>query len=149
MRRVEVEWVLGGEEQWREVVDYIVKHCPEVRVFALYGELGSGKTTFVRHFLGRLGCKDAVHSPTFTLINAYEVNGQLAYHIDLFRTRSALEWLDIGVDELFEGNNYVFIEWPQQIEKLLPKSITLAIFIEVQEDHTRRVRLKSLAEEHD
>lgn len=137
-----VEWILRSEEQWGEVVEYILRHYPEMRVFALYGELGSGKTTFVRCFLQRLGCRDTVHSPTFTLINAYELHGCLAYHIDLFRSRSTVEWLDIGVDELFSGENYVFIEWPSRIEKLLPKNITLAIFIEVMEDGSRRVRLK-------
>lgn len=88
-------------------------------VLALYGDLGAGKTCFIRGLAHGLGCSRTVHSPTFTLINEYP--GRLPlYHMDLYRIRDADEALDLGLDDYLFGNGVCAIEWAERIEPLLP-----------------------------
>ena len=89
--------------------------------FALYGEMGVGKTTFVNELMQQMGVEDHTSSPTFSIINEYfSVNYGTIFHFDFYRIKDELEALDIGVEEIFEGNDFCFIEWPEKIENLLP-----------------------------
>ena len=80
----------------------------------LSGDLGAGKTTFVKYVLAKLGCKDHVTSPTFSLINIYELKQHSIYHCDFYRIKSDLELINLNLDEFIE-KNIVFIEWPEII----------------------------------
>ncbi len=93
------------------------------KVFALYGQMGAGKTTFIKAICTELGVKGRMSSPTFSLINEYLTSsGQKIYHFDFYRIKSEKEAFDLGYEEYFYSGNYCFIEWPDKIENLLPEN---------------------------
>lgn len=106
-------------------------------VFAFYGKMGAGKTTFVKALCEVLGVEDAVSSPTFAIVNEYEAaNGCPIYHFDFYRIKRLSEAYDMGCDEYFYSGNPCFIEWPELIEEILPEE-TVKVTIEEQTDGTR------------
>ena len=107
-------------------------------VITLNGNLGSGKTTFVKGVLIGLGYKDEVTSPTYTLINEYNADFNII-HIDCYREKNINRWLNIGLIDYFEGNNVLFIEWPENIKSILPKE-TNDIFFEIVNFNERLIR---------
>ncbi len=112
--------------------------APE-RVFAFYGEMGSGKTTFIKAFCRVLGSNDVVTSPTFTLVNEYnDENRNSLYHFDFYRIKRIEEVFDMGFEEYVDSGNYCFLEWPERISELLPESYVY-ISIEVSEDEKRKI----------
>jgi tRNA threonylcarbamoyladenosine biosynthesis protein TsaE len=103
------------------------------------GEMGSGKTTLISKIINQLGSKDTVSSPTFSIINQYQLNdNQLVNHFDFYRIKSQHEALDIGVEEYFYSNDYNFIEWSEKIPDLLPPYFT-SITIEKIDESTRKL----------
>jgi tRNA threonylcarbamoyladenosine biosynthesis protein TsaE len=102
------------------------------RVFAFHGELGAGKTTFIKAICEALGVRDAMSSPSFSIVNEYyDANGTPVYHFDLYRLKSSEEALDLGMEEYLYSGNYCFVEWPERAEEILPQE-TVHIFIDVQ-----------------
>lgn len=92
------------------------------RIFAFHGELGAGKTTFIKAICAELGVNDAMSSPSFSLVNEYhDKNGNSIYHFDLYRLKSPEEAFDIGMEEYLYSGNYCFVEWPERAEELLPE----------------------------
>ena len=95
---------------------------PDERVFALYGEMGAGKTTFIKALCQVLEVEDSVSSPTFAIVNVYTTsNGQQVNHFDCYRMKTIEEAYDIGYEDYFYGGDYCFIEWPEIIEPLIPE----------------------------
>jgi tRNA threonylcarbamoyladenosine biosynthesis protein TsaE len=92
------------------------------KVFAFYGEMGAGKTTFIKAVCRELGVADVVNSPTFALVNEYlsATTGETVYHFDFYRIRDLREAYDLGVEEYFYSGAVCLIEWPEKIEALLP-----------------------------
>jgi tRNA threonylcarbamoyladenosine biosynthesis protein TsaE len=102
------------------------------RIFAFLGDLGSGKTTFIKALCNELAVIDIVSSPTFSLINEYRNEaGDTIYHMDFYRINSINEALDIGIEDYLTANYYCFIEWPEKIENLLPNQTT---YVKITED---------------
>lgn len=105
-----------------ELNDYLKKH----KVIAFSGELGSGKTTLISSLCSMLGVKDAVGSPTFSLINEYAYleggNSKRIFHIDAYRLKSAEEARQAGIEECFDVDGYCFVEWPEKLGDMLPES---------------------------
>ena len=94
------------------------------RLFCLYGEMGAGKTTFVKAFCRELNVADEVASPTFSVINEYLCkDGSRVYHFDFYRIKRVDEALDLGIEDYFESGSFCFIEWPGIIEELLPADV--------------------------
>ena len=91
-------------------------------VIAINGELGAGKTTFIKGVLKGLHYNENVTSPTYTLVNEYDAKFKII-HIDCYREQKLNRWLDIGIMDYLMGNNVVFIEWSEYIEKILPKNM--------------------------
>lgn len=110
-----------------------------VHIFALYGSMGAGKTTFVSAICDVLGVKDEVASPTFTIVNEYmAADGTPIYHFDFYRTDKIEEVMDIGYDEYISGDGLLFMEWPEKIEDILPEE-ALKVTIKEEPDGSRSI----------
>lgn len=110
-------------------------------IFAFSGQMGSGKTTFIRALCEALGVTESVNSPTFAIVNEYlSGTGNPIYHFDFYRIKSLQEALDIGLEDYLYSGHLCLIEWPEYIEKLLPEE-TVKVAIEEQEDGSRIVKM--------
>lgn len=93
------------------------------KVILFHGEMGAGKTTFIKQLAKELGVTEATSSPTFSLVNEYHTaNNQIVYHFDFYRLKNEIEALDMGVDEYLYSGNWCFIEWAENIPNLIPDS---------------------------
>lgn len=116
-----------------------IDNMPQGKVFAFYGKMGAGKTTFIKAICEELGVKDVITSPTFAIVNEYEGDGNATiYHFDFYRIKKLDEVYDMGYEEYFLSGNPCFIEWPELIEDLLPEDVT-KVTIEESEDGSRLV----------
>ena len=113
-------------------------------VFALYGKMGAGKTTFIKALCQKLGVEDVVTSPTFAVINEYrsDIAGELIYHFDFYRIKKLEEVYDMGYEDYFYSGALCFIEWPELVEELLPGN-TIRVTIEELEDGSRKLTMES------
>ncbi|MBO4418058.1 MAG: tRNA (adenosine(37)-N6)-threonylcarbamoyltransferase complex ATPase subunit type 1 TsaE [Bacteroidales bacterium] len=111
----------------------------ENRLIAFYGNLGAGKTTFIKALCDRLGVDDNVCSPTFTIVNEYRAaDGDSVFHFDFYRIDSLREAQDLGLDEYFYSGCFCFMEWPEKIAELLPEE-TVEVHIEPLDESTRKI----------
>ena len=106
------------EEAARE----FIKNMGDDTVFAFYGKMGAGKTTFIKALCKLLGVEDEVNSPTFAIINEYrsQTTAELIYHFDFYRIKKLDEVYDLGYEDYFYSGALCFIEWPELVEELLP-----------------------------
>ena len=121
----EKKGLLLFDEQGKEVSALEILRLSEPhRVFAFDGQMGAGKTTFIKKLCEEMGSADVVNSPTFAIVNVYDVErpyrGEV-YHFDCYRLKDIREALDFGAEEYLYSGNYCFIEWPEKIEALLPE----------------------------
>lgn len=102
----------------------LLQNHPNKKVFAFYGQMGAGKTTFIKEICKALGVIDNTSSPTFSIINEYKTNnGEKVFHFDFYRLKNETEAYDLGYEDYLYSNNYCFIEWPEKIENLLPEDL--------------------------
>lgn len=115
-------------------------------VFAFYGKMGAGKTTFIKAVCEELGVSDVVTSPTFAIVNEYrsDLAGELIYHFDFYRIKKLEEVYDMGYEDYFYSGAVCLVEWPELIEELLPDN-TVKVTIEEVENGARRLTLEELA----
>ena len=97
-----------------------VEQIGDKRVFAFYGGMGAGKTTFIKAVCEQLGVKDAVTSPTFAIVNEYASDFGPVYHFDFYRIKNLGEVMDLGFEDYADSDNFCLMEWPELIEDLLP-----------------------------
>ena len=122
----------------RAAEDFLEK-IGEHRLIAFYAPMGAGKTTFTTAVCKRLGVTDTVCSPTFTILNEYLTeDGEPVYHFDFYRIKELREAVDIGFDDYMYSGNLCIIEWPENVEALLPEE-TLKVSISVNPDLSRTV----------
>ncbi len=122
-----------------EIAQQLLEKHPVNYIFAFYGSMGAGKTTFIKTICKQLGVEDVVNSPTFALVNEYlKTGGDSIYHFDLYRIKSWHEMLDIGYEDYFYSGKYCLIEWPEKIENLLPDD-TVIVRIELSPDGHHRL----------
>lgn len=111
------------------------------RVIAFFGEMGAGKTTFIKAICKALGVSDAVISPTFSIVNEYQSSSHgTIYHFDFYRIENIEEAYDFGYEEYFYSQNYCFIEWPEKIKGLLPEN-TVSVKIEITGNTERNLEI--------
>lgn len=110
-------------------------------VFAFYGKMGAGKTTFVKAVCECLGVTDVINSPTFAIVNEYRSDkaGELIYHFDFYRIKRIEEVYDMGYEDYFYSGALCFIEWPELVEEVLPLD-AVRVDIEEKEDGSRLVK---------
>ena len=110
-------------------------------VFAFYGKMGAGKTTFIKAICECLGVTDVINSPTFAIVNEYRSeNGELIYHFDFYRIKKLEEVYDMGYEDYFYSGALCFIEWPELVEELLPTD-AIKVTIEETENDERIVSM--------
>ncbi|MBR5249690.1 MAG: tRNA (adenosine(37)-N6)-threonylcarbamoyltransferase complex ATPase subunit type 1 TsaE [Bacteroidales bacterium] len=135
MQTFEINGIQSLEAVARQFWSAISEH----RVIAFYGSMGAGKTTFITALCKVLGVEDTVNSPTFTLVNEYEAaDGMPVWHFDFYRIERPEEALDIGLEEYLYGDGLCLIEWPENIEPLLPEDC-LKVYLEVVGADQRRL----------
>ena len=111
-----------------------VQNMGDNTVFAFYGKMGAGKTTFIKAVCECLGVKDVINSPTFAIVNEYRsAAGELIYHFDFYRIKKLEEVYDMGYEDYFYSGALCFIEWPELIEELLPED---AVRVTITENET-------------
>lgn len=126
-----------------EAARQFVSEIGDRRVFAFYGKMGAGKTTFIKAVCEALGVEDVITSPTFAIVNEYSIpaGGALEgaiYHFDFYRIKKLEEVYDMGYEDYFYSGSLCMIEWPEMIEELLPENAVKVSIVE-QEDGSRTV----------
>jgi len=108
-----------------------------------FGEMGAGKTTLTKQIVKILGVNDNISSPTFSLVNEYiSDQNEKIFHFDFYRIEDEIEALDIGIDDYFNQNAWCLVEWPQNVENLLPLNRT-EIHISILDEETRTLEIKN------
>ena len=131
--------IIFKEEDIRQAAKQFAESMGENTVFAFYGKMGAGKTTFIKAVCEQLGVQDTVTSPTFAIVNEYEAaQGRPIYHFDFYRIKKVSEAYDMGCEEYFYSGHPCFIEWPELIEEVLPEE-TVSVTIEALPDGLRRL----------
>lgn len=122
-------------------VTALLDACSGKKVFALHGQMGAGKTTFLKQLCTEMGVQDTVNSPTFAIVNVYEtLQGEELYHFDCYRLKHKAEAMDFGAEDYLYSGNYCFIEWPDVLQDLLPED-TVDIEISVLPNGDRSLRI--------
>ena len=131
-------------DQIHEAARQFIAEMGDNTVFALYGKMGVGKTTFIKAVCEELGVSDVITSPTFAIVNEYrsDTAGELIYHFDFYRIKKLEEVYDMGYEDYFYSGALCFIEWPELVEELLPGN-TIKVTIEEVENGERKVTLES------
>ena len=126
----------------REAAKQFIANIGDSTVFAFYGNMGAGKTTFVKAVCEELGVDDVITSPTFSIVNEYrsEQTGELIYHFDFYRVKKIEEVYDMGFDDYFYSGALCFIEWPELCEEVLPDD-TVKVSINEEPDGSRTITL--------
>ena len=114
----------------------------ENKTLLFFGEMGVGKTTLIKEICKKLGVTDSISSPTFSLVNEYETSKkEKVFHFDFYRITDEGEALDMGIEEYFDNNDWCLIEWPKNIENLLPLD-AVEIHLSILNDGKRNIQLK-------
>lgn len=141
-----MEIIIKDMEHIAEAAKEFVAAIGDHRVFAFYGKMGAGKTTFIKAICEELGVEDVITSPTFAIVNEYTSHASLLtphdsiFHFDFYRIKKLEEVYDMGFEDYFYSGSLCFIEWPELIEEVLPED-AVKVTIEENADGTRSVKL--------
>lgn len=121
------------------IAQRIASSKPE-KVVLFNGQMGAGKTTFIKALAKALGVENPTSSPTFSLVNEYEAHDGLVYHFDMYRLKNEAEALDFGIEDYLYSGHWCFIEWAEKIPNLIPEKHNV-IAIEILENGNRKLTL--------
>ena len=133
---MEINYKLADIE---EVAKQLVNNL-KTKTWLFYGNMGVGKTTLIKAIVKQLGCKDEVSSPTFSIINEYELLNDKIFHFDLYRIKDLEEAYNFGIEDYLDSNHYIFIEWPEKTESILTDELD-KISIEIVSKDNRKLLL--------
>ena len=124
-----------------EAAKQFIENMGDGKVFAFYGKMGAGKTTFIKAVCEEIGVDDVITSPTFAIVNEYQsaTTGDSIYHFDFYRIKKLEEVYDMGYEDYFYSGSLCFLEWPELIDDLLPEDAT-KVTIEATEEGGRIVK---------
>ncbi|WP_136468659.1 tRNA (adenosine(37)-N6)-threonylcarbamoyltransferase complex ATPase subunit type 1 TsaE [Flagellimonas onchidii] len=127
------------KEELHLAASHVLENAPG-KMLCFFGDMGAGKTTLIKSIVKELGASDEANSPTFGLVNEYHDNSGnlLAYHFDFYRLENELEALDLGLDDYLSSGAWIFIEWPEKIQSLLPQD-SVSIFLHFIDENTRSI----------
>ncbi|MDO4497071.1 MAG: tRNA (adenosine(37)-N6)-threonylcarbamoyltransferase complex ATPase subunit type 1 TsaE [Bacteroidales bacterium] len=129
--------VIPSVEALHDAAKEFIANMGDNTVFAFRGEMGAGKTTFIKAICDVLGVEEEVNSPTFAIVNEYRsASAELIYHFDCYRIKELEEALDFGFEDYMDSGALCFIEWPENVEELLPGDV-VNVKITPQEDGSR------------
>ncbi|MDM1550760.1 tRNA (adenosine(37)-N6)-threonylcarbamoyltransferase complex ATPase subunit type 1 TsaE [Empedobacter falsenii] len=114
-----MEFIINNLDELPEVAQKIIDQLQH-KLITFEGEMGAGKTTFIKEFVKALGTNDEVSSPTFSIVNEYETDKGKVYHFDFYRLNHEDEALDFGIEEYLYSNQYCLMEWPNKIANFIP-----------------------------
>ena len=136
------EIIIKSLDEIAEGAKEFLPYLRHSKVVAFYGEMGAGKTTFIKALCAGLGVTDTVNSPTFAIINEYFTSKkEIVYHIDLYRLRNLEELMDIGYEDYLQSGNFLFIEWPEKAREVLPFDC-INVQISRNDDESRRLAIE-------
>ncbi|MEA2106809.1 MAG: tRNA (adenosine(37)-N6)-threonylcarbamoyltransferase complex ATPase subunit type 1 TsaE [Bacteroidota bacterium] len=134
--------VLKSLSDLNVVAEKFLRLMRNKKVFAFFGPMGVGKTTFIKALCNELDVVEIVTSPTFALINEYQTsNGEIIYHFDFYRIKKIEEVFDFGYEDYFYSGNYCFIEWPDKVAEILPENVVFVQMIE-NKDGSRTINIR-------
>lgn len=143
MKTIEIK----STEQLPQAAREFIEAMGDATVFAFYGDMGAGKTTFIAELCRQLGVsEDVANSPSFSIVNEYrsDTTAELIYHFDLYRLEDLDEALDMGIEDYFDSGALCLLEWPERVEELLPDD-AVRVKIYVNDDDSRTLQLSSLS----
>ena len=127
-------------DEIKEMANKLLAASSNIKVFAFYGEMGAGKTTFIHAVCKALGVTDVVTSPTFSIINQYKTTtSQTIYHMDLYRVKDEYEAINAGIEDCLYSGNICLVEWPEKAAGIFPDD-TLHVTITSVDDNTRKLK---------
>ena len=138
MIQIQIESLESIHQAARTFIDNIGNDT----IFAFYGHMGAGKTTFIKAVCEELGVTDVINSPTFAIVNEYASDLGPVYHFDFYRIKNTSEAVDLGFEDYAYSGNICLMEWPELIEDILPEE-TVSVHIEEMENGSRIVRIDS------
>lgn len=134
-------YLAKSEKDLPGIAEQLINIVDKPKVILFYGEMGAGKTTFIRSLCAELGIEETISSPTFSLVNEYLTkNGKTVFHFDFYRIETPEEALDMGVEEYFYSGNYCLVEWPDKIAAYLPDD-AVKVEVLVEDDESRKIVL--------
>lgn len=139
-----MEITIASTDELHEAARQFVQAMGEHTVFAFYGKMGAGKTTFIKAVCEELGVTDVINSPTFAIVNEYrsDTTGELIYHFDFYRIKKLDEVYDMGYEDYFYSGALCFIEWPELVEELLPGD-AVKVTIDEHADGSRTLHMEA------
>lgn len=136
-----MEISINNLSELENIAQQILSFAEDRSIFCFEGNLGAGKTTLIQAICNQLGVEEDMSSPTYSIVNEYKTkNGDVIYHMDLYRLKSLEEVLDAGIEDYFYENNYCFIEWPEVAKQILPDEI-IQIQIEKISENQRKLSI--------
>ncbi len=133
---------INSLENINEAARQFIDNIGDRTIFAFFGSMGAGKTTFIKAICEELGVEDVITSPTFAIVNEYTTGeGDPLYHFDFYRIKKLDEFFDMGGEDYFESGNLCFIEWPELIEEVMPED-AVNVTIKEQPDGSRVVTVE-------
>ena len=134
-----MEIIINDINDIKQAANTFIKNMGNNLVYAFYGKMGAGKTTFIKSLCEEMGVEDVITSPTFAIVNEYTTDkGLPGYHFDFYRIKKTEEVYDMGIEEYFYNNGVCLIEWPEIIDEILPET-TIKVKILVGEDGKRYI----------